>query len=111
MKEHILKLIELKPNIGYFTLCKIFGLTLKELFKLLGIKNYKIKDTYLHIYDTNGNVIYFENSDGSWWKYKYDDYDNLIYSEFSNGDWNKWEYDANGNKIYSEDSNGYKYKY
>ena len=38
------------------------------------------------IYDTKGNVIYFENSDGFWVK---------------------WEYDNQGNQTYYEDSDGY----
>jgi len=38
------------------------------------------------VYNTNGNEIYIETSDGNWIKY---------------------EYDTNGNKIYYEDSTGY----
>jgi YD repeat-containing protein len=77
------------------------------------------------VYNTNGNVIYYETSDGYWSKREYDTKDNLIYIEDSNGRkrgydandneiyiedstgyWKKYEYDANGNLIYSEDSNG-----
>ncbi len=51
----------------------------------------EIKDLFrnveypIQLYDGNGNIIYFENSDGYW---------------------EKWEHDSNGNLIYSEDSNG-----
>ena len=38
------------------------------------------------VYNTNGNLIYYEDS---------------------NGYWVKQEYDTNGNKIYFEDSDGY----
>ena len=40
----------------------------------------------LSLYDSNSNEIYFEKSNGYWYKY---------------------EFDSNGNEIYSEDSNGY----
>ena len=77
------------------------------------------------VYNTNGNVIYYEDITGYWSKREYDTKDNLIYIEDSNGRkrgydandneiyiedstgyWKKYEYDANGNLIYSEDSNG-----
>ena len=58
------------------------------------------------VYDTNNNLIYFENSDGSWSKWEYDANGNVIYYENSNGQWIKWEYDTDGNKIYSENSDG-----
>jgi len=57
-------------------------------------------------YDSNGNVIYFENSDGFWSKREYDSNGNVIYYEDSDGFWSKREYDSNGNVIYYEDSNG-----
>jgi hypothetical protein len=59
----------------------------------------------LCLYDSNGNLIYSESSDGYWEKYEYDDNNNLIYSESSNGDWSKQEYDDNNNEIYYENSN------
>ena len=43
-----------------------------------------IKDNNVH--NSNGNLIYYEGSDGSWVKYEYDDNGNLIYSETSDGD-------------------------
>ena len=58
-------------------------------------------------YDTNGKVIYQEDSDDYWEKIEYDEQGNLIYSEDSNGYWRKREYDTNGNRIYFEDSDGY----
>jgi len=57
-------------------------------------------------YDTNGNEIYWETSDGSWTKSEYDSNGNEIYAEYNDGDWDKWEYDTNGNEIYWETSNG-----
>jgi len=44
-----------------------------------------IKEFPFFIKDSNGDVIYFENSNGYWWK---------------------CEYDSNGNKIYYENSKG-----
>jgi hypothetical protein len=60
----------------------------------------------LYLYDSNGNCIYFENSDGYWSKYEYDTNGNEIYFESSNGYWFKREFDSNGNRIYFEDSKG-----
>jgi hypothetical protein len=39
----------------------------------------------LFLYDSNGNLIYRENSDGYWSKRDYDDNGNLIYYEDSTG--------------------------
>ena len=58
------------------------------------------------VYDINGNRIYFETSDGYWYKKEYDNKGNLTYFEDSNGDWVKHEYDINDNEIYSEYSDG-----
>ena len=58
------------------------------------------------IKDKNGNVIYYENSTGFWYKNEYDSNGNQIYCENSNGFWWKSEFDSNGNEIYYEDSKG-----
>ena len=60
----------------------------------------------LYLYDTNGNLIYGEYSNGYWSKSDYDSNGNRIYSENSIGCWSKSDYDANGNLIYSENSKG-----
>ena len=60
----------------------------------------------LHLYDSNSNQIYYESSDGIWYKRKFDSDGNRIYHESSNGYWIKREFDSNGNKIYSENSFG-----
>jgi uncharacterized membrane protein len=59
----------------------------------------------ISIYNSNGNKIYAEDSDGSWTKYEYDDNGNEIYYEYNDGYWVKKEFDTNGNEIYSENSN------
>ena len=59
------------------------------------------------IYDTNGNEIYHEDSDGNWYKQEYDSNNKIIYSEYSDGYWYRREYDTNGNIIYWENSNGF----
>ena len=70
-------------------------------------KQLKIKDFPFVIKDKNGNQIYYEHSNGYWWKSEYDSNGNEIYREDSYGNWRKWEYDSNGNRIYYEHSNGY----
>jgi len=113
MKEHILKLIELKPKVGYYDLSMIFGLSIDNLFKLLDIKNYEIVyNTFIELYNNNGKRIYTETSDSYWEKYVYDDNgNNQIYREHSDGWWHKIEYDVNGNKTYEIDSNSLWYKW
>ena len=61
-------------------------------------------------YDSNGNIIYYETSNDYWSKREFDSNSNKIYYENSDGDWVKWEYDFNNNQIYCETSNGYWYK-
>ena len=64
------------------------------------------------VYDSNGNNIYFEDSNGYWEKREYDTNGNEIYRENSNDYWEKYQYDTNGqNEIYREDSDGNWYKY
>lgn len=65
----------------------------------------KIKDFPFEI-KANGNLIYREDSDGSWIKYEYDANGKLTYYENSDGYSCKYEYDASGKLIYSEDSKG-----
>jgi len=61
---------------------------------------------YKREYDAHGNEIRFENSTGYWDKRERDAHGNLIYYETSTGYWSKREYDANRNEIYWENSNG-----
>jgi hypothetical protein len=82
-----------------------YELVLSKVFK----QSVTIKDNH-RVYDTNGNLIYREYSDGTWIKKEYDSNDNEIYYEDSDGYWIKSEYDDNGNEIYQEDSNGDWYK-
>lgn len=67
----------------------------------------KIKDFPFELKDSKGNQIYFENSDGYWFKCEYNSNGNLIYYEDSDGYWAKCEVDSNGKETYFENSNGY----
>jgi hypothetical protein len=58
------------------------------------------------IKDSQGNVIYYEDSIGGWYKKEYDSQRKEIYYEDSDGYWVKREYDSNGKEIYFEDSKG-----
>jgi len=64
------------------------------------------KEGSLYLYDSNGNLIYFEDSGGTWYKREFDSNGNIIYFESSYGYWYKREYDSNGNRIYHESSKG-----
>ena len=61
---------------------------------------------YKREYDSNKNLIYYEDSDRYWWKSEYDSNRNIIYYEDSTGDWCKSEYNLKGKEIYCEDSDG-----
>ena len=82
----------LKDNECVLVLSKIFN------------QSVTIRDN--RVYNTNGNVIYRESSNGHWYKYEYDNQGNKINYEDSDGYWVKSEYDDNGNRIYSENSDG-----
>ena len=45
----------------------------------------RVKDFPFKIKDKNNKQIYFENSDGYWWKLEYDSNNNEIYYEDSDG--------------------------
>ena len=49
------------------------------------IFNHKFDYDEFHLYDRNGNEIYFEDPFEYWVKYKYDNNNNLIYLEDSFG--------------------------
>jgi len=74
---------------------------MKTIAKQLNIKNFPFE-----IKDANGNLIYFETSNGVWSKYQYDANNNQIHYKNCSGGWSKQEYDANGNQSYYEDSEG-----
>jgi hypothetical protein len=65
-----------------------------------------VKDFPFIIKDKNGNDIYFEGSNGNWYKREYDSNGNDIYFEDYNGYWREREYDSKGNEIYYENSDG-----
>lgn len=64
-----------------------------------------VKEFPFRIKDNDGNQIYYESSEGYWWKREYKD-GNEVYFEDSEGDWYKREY-KDGNVIYYENSNGF----
>ena len=66
----------------------------------------KIKEFPFEIKDSNGNVIYREESDRFWIKCEYDSNGKEIYAENSKGYWIKYEYDSVGQVIYYEQSDG-----
>ena len=70
----------------------------------------RVKDFPFKIKDKNNKQIYFENSDGYWWKLEYDSNNNEIYFEHSDGYWCKREFDKNNKQIYWENSDGYWWK-
>jgi len=76
-------------------------MTLAEKF------NHNFENGIFSLYDSNGNQIYYEHSDGFWVKREFDSNGNEIYATNSSGTWCKYEYDSNGNEIYFENSKGY----
>ena len=102
--EYIVNDIE-DPYFKYMR--ETYGLKQGEMDLVLSkVFNQPVTTKGRSVYDTNGNTIYYENSDGNWIKYEYDPNGNTIYSENSNGFWVKKEYDDNGNIIYWESNYG-----
>ena len=66
----------------------------------------KVKNLPIEIRDSNGNEIYYEESNGYWSKREYDSKGNITYFETSDGYWLKQEFDSNNNLIYYENSEG-----
>jgi hypothetical protein len=58
---------------------KLKGIELKGTYKII------FSNTYFDIYDDKNNVIYFEDSNGYWFKNEYDEDGNVIYYENSEG--------------------------
>ena len=79
---------------------------IKEILKFKNGKALDVKYP-ISLKDSRGNEIYYENSDGDWYKKEYDSRGNETYYEDSFGYWSKREYDSRGNEIYYEDSEGY----
>jgi muramoyltetrapeptide carboxypeptidase LdcA involved in peptidoglycan recycling len=81
------------------------------LSELLKFKNGKKLDVAypIEIRDSNGNVVYIEESDNLWIKYEYNSKGKITYCEDSNNYWSKTEYDdSNGKEEYYEDCRGIK---
>ena len=76
---------------------------LSETYKELGIAF----EFPIEIKDADGNVTYYEGSDGRWWKREYDAKGRANYAENSDGYWCKSEYDDNGYETYYENSDDY----
>jgi YD repeat-containing protein len=81
-----------------------YGLVLPKVFNQPVIIKGRFETHY--VYNNQGNIIYYEDSNGIWDKKEYDDQGKLIYYEASDGYWGKYEYDSQGNEIYYEDSDG-----
>ena len=89
-----------------------YGLSEKEYELVLSkVLNQPVTIKGYWVFNTNGNNIYSEYSDGGWYKQEYNTNGKIIYRETSDGVWEKYEYDTNGNKIYSETSTGFWIKY
>jgi hypothetical protein len=74
---------------------------MKKIAQQLNIKEFPFE-----IKDKNGITIYYETSDGFWWKREYNSNGNTIYYEDSDGYSWKREYDSNGKETLYENSDG-----
>ena len=84
-----------------------------QLFDSKGNKVYEFitdfdEDWCKRTYDSNGNQLTNENSDGDWYKSTYDSKGNELTYENSTGYWSKSTYDSDGNELTYEDSCGEK---
>ena len=81
---------------------KILSETLKELGIAFALP--------INIKDADGNLTYYEDCDGDWYKNEFDSSGNETYYECSDDYWCKKEYDSKGNVTYFENNDGYWYK-
>ena len=65
-------------------------------------KDYNFKQSY----DSNGNMVYYENFEGIWAVWEYNEKRQITRWYNYNGKWEIYEYDHRGNHIYFEDSEG-----
>ena len=87
----------------------IFGTTEKiKLRDKNGVLRYKYSGHEQHTYNSNGNQLTFENSNGNWHKYTYDSDGNVLTYKDAYGYWAKRTYDSMGNELTYENSNGEK---
>ena len=75
-------------------------------------KQLKIKEFPFKIKNSNGNCIYFEDSDGFWYKNEYDSNGNRIYFENSDGliEDNRPKATCNGKIVVFFEIDGKRYK-
>ena len=92
----------------FFNMENQYGLRPDEYKLILSkVYNQPVRIKGKHVYNIDGNnLIYWENSNGSWEKYEYDTNGNIIYREYSNGRKIKTEYNDNGHNVYFENSDG-----
>ena len=74
--------------------------TLAEFF------NHDFENGRFRLYDSEGNITYYEDSDGYWYRYEYDSRGNIAYCVNSEKRWYRYERDSEGNETYYEDSYG-----
>jgi YD repeat-containing protein len=85
----------------------IFGTTEKlKLKDENGVVRYRYNEDAQRTYDSNGNQLTFEDSDGYWCKSTYDSNSYLLTYKNSNGYWYEYTYDSSGNRLTSEYSDG-----
>ena len=63
---------EKHPDIGFFLMTKIFGLSFKEILNMLSVDNYEyFEGKGFCLYDEKGRLIYHEKVNGEWTKYEF----------------------------------------
>lgn len=79
----------------------------------MSLLNNKLKQglTYpIELYNCSGNRVYYEDSEGYWWKKEYNSNYKEVYYETSNNYWYRLTRDSNNNIIKFKDSYGCWYK-
>lgn len=72
-----------------------------------GVLRYEYKGEHQYTYDSIGNVLTYDNSDGFWSKNTYNSNGKQLTYYNSYGYWNKRTYDSSGNQLKYENSFGY----
>lgn len=74
-----------------------------------GIYELKVDNSFVEITNKNGDVVYFETSDGFWYRKELDKKGNVVFRKDSNGKLLVREFDEDNKVIYCATEDGVKF--
>jgi len=87
---------------------EISGVKVKTLGEFF---NHDFEKGRFRLYDSEGNITYWEDSDKNWYRSEYDSEGRVTYWEDSDKNWYRYERDSEGREDYYEDSSKFWSRY